>query len=139
MTCTTTFSTAEITLHELVCRVLRAKFGEGEAGWWREGIPTNIRSQCAARREEDEDPCASPYEYTTFIDLSKIIKRNWALFASCLPQDYRSDRRRLERDLTRLNSIRNCVMHPVKEKRWSEDDFEFVCAMSRRFLHEGSS
>jgi hypothetical protein len=119
-------SSVEISLHKLVRDVLERSFGADEMGWWRGGIPENIRVRCASRREEDDEPASEPYAYTTFIDLAKIMSRNWNLFRQELPTLYQSDRKRLEGDLTRLNGIRNAVMHPVKQRKWSEDDFEFV-------------
>ena len=58
--------------------------------------------------------------------LSETVSKGWALFQSELPEGYRADRKRFTRDLVRLNHIRNSVMHPVKERKWSEDDFFFV-------------
>jgi hypothetical protein len=101
------------------------KFGSGEDEWWRQGIPMKIRKECASRREEDDEP-SGPYTYTTLIDLSTVITRNWSLFESDLPQEYRVNRKLFESDMVRLNRIRNRVMHPVKEKKWSEDEFVFV-------------
>ena len=47
--------------------------------------------------------------------------------------DYAENRKGdIERDFRKLNKIRNAVMHPIKDRKWSEDDFEFV--KSRRDL-----
>jgi hypothetical protein len=119
-------SEAEVAIHRLVRSCLEREFGSGRDAWWREGIPSNIRSKCAARREEDEDPCDEPYAYTTLIDLRSVISNNWSLFGTEVPEEYRANRKQLESDLLRLNGIRNSVMHPVKERKWSEDDFVFV-------------
>jgi predicted transcriptional regulator len=119
-------SSIEISLHRLMRKVLQRSFGAEEMGWWRGGIPENIRVKCVSRREEDDEPAVEAFAYTTFIDLSRIILCNWNLFRPELPKRYQSDRKRLEGDLTRLNRIRNAVMHPVKGRKWSEDDFEFV-------------
>lgn len=126
-------STAEVGIHRLVQMKLEREFGPNEDGWWRQGIPSSIRVKCASRREEDDDPCTTPYAYMTLIDLSAVIYKNWSLFESEFPKDYRANRRQLEFDLLRLNRIRNAVMHPVKERKWSEDDFVFVRLMCELF------
>lgn len=88
------------------------------------------------RREEDAQPCDSPFAYTDLIDLSKIISKNWGLFQDRLPGDYGVNRKVLETDFVRLSTIRNAVMHPVKERDWSEDDFQFVKEVRERFLRD---
>lgn len=129
-------SEAEVAIHRLVCTILECEFGVEEDGWWREEIPVKIRSKCASRREEDDDPCEEPYAYTTLIDLSTIISKNWRLFQSAVPKEYATNHKKLEADLIRLNGIRNAVMHPVKKRKWTEDDFEFVRRISDQFMQD---
>lgn len=126
-------SEAELAIHRLVRTVLESEFGVEDHGWWREGISKDIRARCAARREEDDDPSEDQYAYTTLIQLSVIISKNWNCFERAVPRKYRSNRKQLGSDLVRLNGIRNAVMHPVKERKWTEDDFEFVRGLSRLF------
>jgi len=126
-------SEAEVAIHGLVRMILERDLGAEESGWWREGIPGSIRGKCALRREEDDEPCQAPYAYTTLIDLSTVISKNWTLFQSAVPREYAANRKQLESDLIRLNRIRNAVMHPVKERKWTEDDFEFVRRVSGQF------
>jgi hypothetical protein len=126
-------SLAEVAIHRLVRDRLKREFGPEEDGWWRKGIPSRIRMTCASRREEDDDPCEEPYAYTTLIDLVTVISKSWGLFETEVPKDYRVNRKQLESDLVRLNRIRNSVMHPVKERKWSEDDFVFVRRMCDLF------
>ncbi len=123
----------EVVLHALVRERLERELGADETGWWRQGIPPNIRAKCATRREEDDEPCRSPYAYTTLIDLSTVISKNWSVFEKELPKKYRGNRNVLESDMARLNRIRNAVMHPVKDRAWSEEDFEFVREISLLF------
>jgi hypothetical protein len=119
-------SEAEVAIHRLVRSRLEREFSSGRDAWWRGGIPSSIREKCAVRREQDENPCDEPYAYTTLIDLVPVISKNWSLFVAEVPKEYRTNRKQLESDLVRLNGIRNSVMHPVKERKWSEDDFVFV-------------
>lgn len=73
-------SAAEVAIHGLVRTLLEREFGPEEEGWWRRGISDKIRKECASRREEDEEPCETPYAYTTLIHLSEVISKNWSLF-----------------------------------------------------------
>ena len=116
-------------MHQLVRSLLEREYGPTADDWWRKGIPSPIRVKCVSRREEDEDPAQDPYAYTTILDLVTIVAKNWALFQNELPNDYASNRKQFENDLARLNGIRNSVMHPVKERKWSDDDFVFVGQM----------
>lgn len=125
-------SDTEVAIHRLVRDRLEREFGLGEHGWWRKGIPKGIREKCASRREEDDDPCEEPYAYTTLIELKVTIINNWKLLKGELPTDYSANRKLLESHLNRLNRIRNSVMHPVKNRTWSDDDFYFartICAL----------
>ena len=119
-------SDLEVELHSLVRRTLESEFGEGEMGWWRQGVPASVRKSCVQVREDDPEPATDIFAYTTFINLSEIIERNWSLFISQLPQSRVSNRKMLLSDFSRLNQIRNAVMHPVKSKRWDQSDFFFV-------------
>jgi hypothetical protein len=125
-------SLTERAIHRLVRSRLEREYGPTDDGWWRKGIPSAIRVKCVSRREEDQDP-AEQFAYTTLIDLRTVISGNWRLFQNEIPEQYRSDRRKLESDLTRLNGIRNFVMHPVKEKKWTDDDFIFVRSLCKLF------
>jgi len=117
-------SEIELAVHDMVEKTLKETYGEAE--YWRRGIPETIRIRCQENRERDEDPSDSPFHYTTLIQLSEIISKNWSVFDHVLPSEYAANKRQLQSDFARLNSIRNTVMHPVKRKRWSESDFDFA-------------
>src|SRR6266545_190628 len=123
--------TIECGLHRMVRSVLEEQFGDGEAGWWRQGVPINIRQDCQVRREEDLHPAAEPWCYTDLKHLERIIDRRWSMIAAHLPVRP-EDKQSVLRDLARLNQIRNQVMHPVRAERPSEEDFEFVRALRIR-------
>jgi hypothetical protein len=127
----------EIALHDLVRQTLRQVFGPSEEHWWRRGIPEEVRKGCVNRREEDDDPSPDPFTYTTLVNLYKIIDANWKCFVPVLPKEYRGNKSTLKRDFTRLNRIRNAVMHPVKQQKWSEADFLFVRTVRAHFVKGG--
>ena len=123
----------EVGLHRLIRSGLKAQFGPGEAGWWRKGVPLNIRRKCQERREEDEgNELPEPYCYTDLIDLREILKNNWAGLADFLHKEMRTQKKELLGDLVHLNEIRRAVMHPVRNTTLVETDFEFVRTLRRR-------
>lgn len=116
----------EVELHAFIRRTLEGEFGSDETGWWRKGVPVSVRKSCVQAREDDPDPIRDTFAYTTFINLSEIIDKNWVLFCPKFPKQWAANRKGLISDLARLNQIRNAVMHPVKKRRWNEQDFDFV-------------
>lgn len=117
----------EIQLHQLIRHALEKEFGFDESGWWRRGIPKEVRMKCQMRREdEDTDPARDPYCYTDLIDLKEILDKRWGILSQYLSPRAIADKKRLLRDLIRLNQIRRLVMHPVRGETPSEDDFEFI-------------
>jgi predicted transcriptional regulator len=116
----------ETALHELIKRTLVEKYGGGENGWWRKGISLEIRKDCTRLREEETEPAAEPFCYTTFIHLKKIVDDQWTVFSRVLPQAVVKDKKKFLSNLNKLNSIRNYVMHPVKGMPITDDDFAFV-------------
>jgi len=128
-------SETELALHDMVASVLKEVYGDNENGYWRRGVPVSIRTKCQERRESDDEPCDLPFHYTDLLDLYEIIGKNWSSFQDKLPQEYRSNRNTLKADFNRLNWIRNSVMHPVKRRRWSEEDFQFAAKLHEAFKH----
>ncbi len=116
----------EIALHTLVRQTLTGELGADESEWWRQGVPKSIRVACVSRREEDPDPVDDSFSYTTFIHLSDIIDKNWPFFQRVLPKKIASNRKLFTKDMRRLNSLRNTVMHPVKQIEITENDFLFA-------------
>lgn len=121
----------ECELHRLLRRLLEEHHGVDEAGWWRQGVPADIRVECQRRREEDPAPAPEPWCYTDLKHLARIVDRRWSLIASQLPASA-GNKREVLADLARLNLIRNQVMHPVRGEQPDQDDFEFVRALRIR-------
>lgn len=114
----------ELTLHSYIKTILVNAFGDVD--WWRRGIPENIRAECAAAREKDPEPASHPFCYTTFIHLKEILKIRWTIFSGKLPRTLAADKRYLLSCLTRVNRIRNCVMHPVRDNVLGDEEFRFA-------------
>ncbi|RLI51982.1 MAG: hypothetical protein DRP09_18675 [Candidatus Thorarchaeota archaeon] len=114
----------EVTLHNAIRNVLTCEYGSVD--WWRQGISENIRAECAAALEKDSTPAEEPYCYTNFIHLKAILDKQWRLFSAILPKRLASDKKQLLSDLTKLNQVRNNVMHPVRGVVPTDKDFAFV-------------
>lgn len=120
----------EISLHTHVYEVLREVYGQEH--WWTKGIPLRIRKACAERREEDPARL-DHYCYCDFIHLKEILDKQWGVLSKSLPKNQSSNKGQFLSRLTRLNEIRNCVMHPVRGAVPTEHDFEFVRDFHRAF------
>lgn len=114
----------EVRLHRFIKQACIAEFGEDN--WWRGGVPDRLRADCAAMLERDTDPASEPYCYVYLLGLREILDKSWGVLSKFLPKRLVSDKKELLERITRLNRIRNAVMHPVRNDSFSEDDFEFV-------------
>ncbi|HZL79279.1 MAG TPA: hypothetical protein VFC17_10550 [Candidatus Limnocylindrales bacterium] len=129
----------ERTLHAKIKQILIEKYGAEENGWWRKGIPLDVRQYCVELREKDEDSVGNlPYSFTTFGHLQKILQfeENPALIKNRLPlgaNDKAPNMRVIIKQLMRLTKIRNRVMHPIGATPPTEEDFFFVKQMQANF------
>lgn len=103
----------EIGVHRRIHEKLIQGYGDGEAGWWRQGVPEKVRVKCQERRERDVDEPCEPFCYSDLLDLDAILEYQWTLLKDLFP-DYSTNRKQLSNDLKRLSRIRNKVMHPVR-------------------------
>ncbi len=119
---------AELALHDRIREAFVREFSEEH--WWREGVPANVRAECAALYEQDPDPAPDAFSYTSLIHLREILDKRWDVLASSFPGPMQADRKKLMADLVTLNRIRNAVMHPVRRAAFTDREFLFV----REFL-----
>ncbi len=116
----------ETYLHGVIGQALLDEYEGSETGWWRQGIPENVRKSCVIRQEEDPDPVPDPYCYTELLDLWHILDKQWTVLSKVLPDKLKANKQDLRRKIAHLNTIRRNIMHPVRGVIPSEDDFEFV-------------
>jgi hypothetical protein len=126
-------------LHTAIRDALAEAYGDDESGWWRRGIPTDIRKTCAAAREADDD--GSEYDrfaYTNLMDLKKIIeaKRNKDISFNFLEGLSGGERSQLLDQLVELNRIRNTVMHPVRVDVPDDSQLLFVQEMHEKIINQ---
>jgi len=105
----------ETSLHAYVKQALQTSFGEEEKGWWVQGVPPQIRTDCAQKREED--PLREElYIYINLIDLRTIIDKNWKIFVPSFQQvhDSLNSKKEFLARIVTTNEIRNRVMHTIR-------------------------
>jgi hypothetical protein len=125
----------EIGLHERIAAALVRRYGDGDGGWWRQGVPESVRVKCQGRRETDPDDPCEPFCYSDLLDLDAILKEQWSLLKDLFAPKYAANRKQLSEDIRRLNRIRNKVMHPVRGMVPDEQDFDFVHELHRSFKY----
>jgi hypothetical protein len=125
----------EIGLHQFIKDTLIECYGI--ADWWRKGIPPKMRGELATQNETDSDPADEPFCYTTFINIKEILDKGWKDFEKALLPMVAPSKKTLLDDLVRLNSVRNCVMHPVRGSFIHQTDFELALGYRDRLLRAG--
>lgn len=114
----------ELSLHRFIREALIRQYG-GEQ-WWREGVPLNVREDCAVINERDPEPAQDLFCYTTIMHLFVVFDKQWTPLSEFLPAKLKGNKQSFLSNLKRLNSIRNKVMHPVKGYVITEEDFDFI-------------
>lgn len=104
-----TFYCLEKTIRSLITDVLEA--AEGDAWWTSARIPSVIQAAVATRIARERESgvtrrSTDELDYTTFGELSEIIKASWALFGSVL-----NDVKAVETVMARLNTLPGPIAH----------------------------
>lgn len=81
--------------------------------WWETAVPQAVRENVNRNREKEASEGLPPrsdrlIEYTTFGELSEVVKENWEVFAGIFSNATKS---RVLRVLNRLNIIRGPIAH----------------------------
>jgi hypothetical protein len=102
------FYCLENSIRSLVIDVLFEKHGEQ---WWDAKVPENVKNHVASTRKKEKEFGVSvrsqeAIDYTTFGELSEIIKSNWGDF-----NDIFQDVKALERVTATLNVLRGPIAH----------------------------
>lgn len=101
-------------LHRYIRQRLEHHFGVEHEVWWVEGVPVQIRQDCAQRRELGPER-EELYQYTYLIDLKTIVDKNWGIFEA----DVRAILQGLQKKefldyLKAVNDVRNRHAHAVR-------------------------
>ena len=121
----------ELSLHKFIREALIREYG-GEQ-WWRDGVPLNVREDCAVINERDPEPAQDLFCYTTIMHLFVVFDKQWTTLSQLLPPTLKANKQEFLTKLKRLNSIRNKVMHPVKGYVITEEDFDFLRELHSEF------
>jgi bisphosphoglycerate-dependent phosphoglycerate mutase len=103
------FYCLEKTIRELLVDVFEAS---GDEEWWEKKVPDqvkqNVKKSIKREKEAAVTPrSSSPIDYTTFGELSEIIKSNWSLFGGSVFTEIKA----VEKVMANLNSLRNPIAH----------------------------
>lgn len=103
------FYCLEKTIRELLVDVFEAS---GDEEWWENKVPDqvkqNVKKSIKREKEAAVTPrSSSPIDYTTFGELSEIIKSNWSLFGGSVFTEIKA----VEKVMANLNSLRNPIAH----------------------------
>ncbi|MFT6300778.1 MAG: bisphosphoglycerate-dependent phosphoglycerate mutase [Saprospiraceae bacterium] len=103
------FYCLEKTIRELLVDVFEASNDED---WWENKVPVevkqNVKKSIKREKEAAVTPrSSSPIDYTTFGELSEIIKSNWSLFGGSVFTEIKA----VEKVMADLNSLRNPIAH----------------------------
>ena len=99
----------EKTIRLLVAKMLEDKEGEN---WWNTSvIPQHIAGEVKKRIARENEAGITPrsseeLDYSTFGELSEIIKANWTLFGSVF-----NNLKAVEKVMSSLNTLRNPIAH----------------------------
>ena len=103
------FYSLEKTIRGLIASTIESEDG---ANWWNGSrVPANIKTEAEARRQREIDTGMTTrsddlLDFTTFGELSQIIKQNWDLFGGMF-----SSVKAVERVMANLNSLRGPIAH----------------------------
>lgn len=104
------FYSLESSIRTLVDDTLSS--AESSQEWWAGArVPPVVKSEVAARIQREVDAgvtrrSQNELDYTTFGELSEIIKANWDVFGSLF-----SSKKAVEKVMSSLNTLRNPIAH----------------------------
>lgn len=124
----------ELYLNKLIKETLKDIYKDDEDAWWVEGVPKDIRKECASRREDDTFKRLDSWGYLDFIHLKAILEKKWEILRVKFKKEIKNNKPIFISDLVKLNAIRNSVMHPSRNERITEGDFEFVRSFRKNLL-----
>lgn len=103
------FYSLETTIRRFIDESIEAEEGDD---WWNTArVPPNIKTDAEARKQREIDTGMTPrsdepLDFTTFGELSEIIKAHWDIFGSVF-----SSQKAVERVMTMLNTLRGPIAH----------------------------
>lgn len=103
------FYCLERSIRQLITDVLETS---DEINWWDNLVPDFVKQNAKKSIKRERESAVTPrsmheIDYTTFGELSEIIKSNWNLFGGAVFSDIKA----VEKVMGNLNSLRNPIAH----------------------------
>lgn len=103
------FYCLEKSIRQLIVDVFEAT---GDSNWWESLVPEVVRLNVTKSVKREKEAAVTPrssdlIDYTTFGELSEIIKPNWSLFGGVVFNELKA----VEKVMSNLNSLRNPIAH----------------------------
>lgn len=103
------FYCLEKSIRQLIVDVFEAT---GDANWWENLVPDVVKQNATKSIKREKEAAVTPrsselIDYTTFGELSEIIKANWSLFGGVVFNELKA----VEKVMSNLNSLRNPIAH----------------------------
>jgi len=118
-------------IFNVVIKILENNFGKR---WWYEGVPTQIRTECSKRMEEEKG-IKKREQYFTLIDYKKIAYANWELFSKYFSFLDRGSKNAQLEWLDKLNPIRNITHH---REKWpaTKEQVQYVREVYKKVMEQ---
>ncbi|CAG9931322.1 Swt1 family HEPN domain-containing protein [Candidatus Nitrotoga arctica] len=103
------FYCLEKSIRQLIVDIFEAT---GNPDWWGNLVPDVVRQNVIKSIKREKEAAVTPrssepIDYTTFGELSEIIKSNWSLFGGVVFNELKA----VEKVMANLNSLRNPIAH----------------------------
>lgn len=121
----------QLKIQDATLRLLRAKYGSSEEGWWRKGVPLKVRTEVAGRREANPQLGALE-QFFELLDYRAIAADNFDDFAPFFAMGPNQGKDSSLHWFSRLNDIRNRIAHPERGSV-SDDEIAFIESLLAHF------
>jgi DGQHR domain-containing protein len=123
----------QLKIHGATMQLLKTTYGDGETGWWRQGVPEKVRTEVAARREANPE-LGRVEQFFELLDYRHIAadQKNWEMFEPFFGIGEGQGRERQLSWFNRLNILRNRISHPERGTV-TEEELEFIESVMAHF------
>ena len=128
----------EDTIRDMTIAVLKNRYGQDDAEWWREGVPQSVRVKAAQKSETDQVGGQPANKFLDLVDYKEIAKssKNWSDFERRMNVEEKSGPKDAKLAwMDELNGIRNRVSHSGRRSVTS-DELEFLEQVWEHMEHQ---
>ena len=110
---------------------LKSKYGDDSTGWWKKGVPEEVRIEIAQRKEEDVEEHDNEY-YITLSNVKQIIEtRDWDLFRKFFAMTTRG--RKKKDQLSWFDDVEKIDKLIISNGRITQDEYDKLREVSAFF------